>query len=256
MVLSIRKSPTLRKLAGYGVYLYLRLVRGTCRVTVAPDGRPHDILHLTPAICAMWHGQHFLAPYLRPAGLPTDVMISRSADGEINAVAARAFGLGLIRASGARRPSDIVRKGGTKGFRQALNALANGRSVALTADIPKGPARVAGTGIVLLAQISGRPIVAMAVATSRRKTMNSWDRASLNLPFGRMAMVYGDPIHVPAELDKDGIEDWRQTVQESLNDVTRRAYAIVDGEGRTAGKDRGQAGAAPEPRGKSGTPAA
>ena len=236
----IRKNATLRKMAGYGVYLYLRLVRGTCRLTIKPDGRPHDIMHLAPAICAMWHGQHFLAPYLRPPGLPTDVMISRSADGEINAVAARAFGLGLIRASGARRTADIMRKGGTKGFREALAALAEGRNVAMTADIPKGPARMAGAGIVLLARTSGRPIVPMAVATSRRRTMNSWDRASLNLPFGRMAMVYGDPIHVPADIDKAGIEIFRQTVEESLNDVTRRAYAIVDGTCPTIGEDRGR----------------
>ena len=67
----------------------------------------------------------------------------------------------------------------------------------MTADVPK-IARVCGEGIVTLARLSGRPIVPVAVVTSRRIDFESWDRASLGLPFGRGAMVLGEPIRVAA----------------------------------------------------------
>ncbi len=229
MLLKIRKSPLLQKIAGYGVAYYLRFVRMTCRLTIDPPTGRDGLWSMAPVISAMWHGQHFLAPYLPPPGYKAVAMISRSADGEINATAARAFGHGVIRASGAKFGSDINRKGGATGFREALRALKSGQSVGLTADIPKGQARIAGPGIVTLAQVSGRPIVPMGMATSRRRTMNSWDKASLNLPFGRMVLVYGEPIHIPRRISEAEMEQWRQTVADGLNAVTERAYALADG---------------------------
>ena len=71
-----------------------------------------------------------------------------------------------------------------------LDALADGYSMALTADVPK-VSRVAGLGIVMLARASGRPIYPVAVATSRRIELDNWDRTAINLPFGRGAIVVG-----------------------------------------------------------------
>ena len=43
-------------------------------------------------------------------------------------------------------------------------------------------------GIVTLARLSGRPIVPVALATSRRKVLEkTWDKTTINLPFGRGA---------------------------------------------------------------------
>ncbi len=69
-----------------------------------------------------------------------------------------------------------------------LEALAEGYNMAMTADVPK-VSRVAGRGIILLARKSGRPIFPFALATSRFKRLDNWDRSSINLPFGRGAMV-------------------------------------------------------------------
>ena len=66
----------------------------------------------------------------------------------------------------------------------------------MTADVPK-VSRVAGLGIVKLAQMSGRPIYPVAVATRRRIVLDNWDRTTINLPFSRGAGVAGAPIHVP-----------------------------------------------------------
>jgi hypothetical protein len=55
----------------------------------------------------------------------------------------------------------------------------------MIADISKGESRQAGEGIVRLAKISGRPIVPVALATSRRNVLErTWDKTTINLPFG------------------------------------------------------------------------
>ena len=74
-----------------------------------------------------------------------------------------------------------------------LQTLEDGCNVATTADVPKC-ARVAGLGIIMLARESGRPILPFAMATSRFKRLNNWDRSVINLPFGRGAMVRSTPI--------------------------------------------------------------
>jgi lysophospholipid acyltransferase (LPLAT)-like uncharacterized protein len=159
----------------------------------------------------------------------TKVLISRHRDGEINARAAQRLDVGVIRGSGAH-DSDLLRKGGAPAFLKMLAALKDGHNVAMTADVPK-VARVAGLGVVKLAQHSGRPIYAVAIASSRRMELDNWDRTAVNLPFSRLALVAGEPIEVRPEADEAELEAARQLVEGELNRVTRRAYEIADSTG-------------------------
>lgn len=207
---------------------YLRLVRSTSRLIVDPPDMYERLYDSWPFIAAMWHGQHFLAPFFRQGHEDVRVLISRHADGEINARAAARLGLGLVRGSGGRR-TKMLKKGGHIALRGLLRALDEGATVALTADVPKGPARQAGPGIVTLARISGRPIIPIAVATSNRYIFKkSWDEAALNLPFSRMALTIGEPVHVPADADPEAIAAGQAAVTRSLDAATERAYALVD----------------------------
>ena len=52
-----------------------------------------------------------------------------------------------------------------------------------------------------LAQHSGRPIYAVAMATSRRIELNDRDRSAVNLPFSRIAVAASEPIYVPSDAD-------------------------------------------------------
>jgi lysophospholipid acyltransferase (LPLAT)-like uncharacterized protein len=205
---------------------YLRLVWHTNRNIVEPADI-YDTVQL-PVIIAMWHGQHFLAPFIKPAKgtWPAKVLISRHRDGEINAIAAQRLGIGTIRGSGAHN-GEFHRKGGAAAFGEMVEGLEQGYSIALTADVPK-ISRVAGMGVVKLAQYSGRPIYAAALASSRRIQLNNWDRSAVNLPFGRVAMVAGEPIYVARDADAATLEAARRQVESELNRATARAYEIVD----------------------------
>jgi len=108
-----------------------------------------------------------------------------------------------------------------------LEALKDGYNVAMTADVPK-IARVAGLGVVKLAQHSGRPIYAVAMASSRRIELDNWDRTAINLPFGRIGVAASDAIFVAPDADREMLEAARQRVESELNRVTKRAYEIAD----------------------------
>jgi lysophospholipid acyltransferase (LPLAT)-like uncharacterized protein len=214
---------------GFLVAQYLRLVWWTCRLTLDPADLYESIEADQPIIVAMWHGQHFMVPFLR-RGHRVKVLISRHRDGEINAHAAERLGLFTIRGSGDHgRRFDL--KGGVAAFKSLFTALQEGYIVALTADVPK-VARVAGSGIVTLGRMSGRPIYATAVATSRRIVLDNWDRSAANLPFGRIAIVLRGPVRVPADADDATMEECRIAVERHLNEATARAYEIVDRKGR------------------------
>jgi lysophospholipid acyltransferase (LPLAT)-like uncharacterized protein len=206
---------------------YLRLVWKTSRFTIEPDGIYERLEGELPVILAMWHGQHFMAPLGMLPDRRVAVLISRSKDGEINAIAAQNLGLDLIRGSGAR-PGRMLYKGGVTAMREMIRTLEEGVSVALTADIPKR-ARVAGMGIVQLAAYSGRPIVPYAVATSFRLSANNWDRASLGLPFGKSGVVFEDAIVVPPDADEAARETARRQVETGLDRAHQRAFALVGG---------------------------
>src|ERR1700693_3099647 len=204
----------------------LRLVWKTSRFELDPPDRNEAVEPDLPMSLAIWHGQHFMTPFVKRAQHRVKVLISRHRDGEINAIAAERFGVETIGGSGdpGRRHD---RKGGVAAFREMLAALAQGYNVALTADVPK-VSRVAGLGIVILARESGRPILPVAVATSRRIELDNWDRSAINLPFSRGAIVGGDLIWVPADADEATLEIYRHRVGPGLNAPPAGAYTLVD----------------------------
>jgi len=222
---SLVTSPAFQEIVGTAGAWYLQVVWKTSRVILEPPDI-YDTVQ-TPAIVAFWHGQHFMAPFIRRGPHhPAKVLISRHRDGEINARAARRLGVGAIRGSGAHN-GELHRKGGAAAFREMLDALKKGYNVAVTADVPK-VARVVGLGVVKLAQHSGRPIYPVAITTSHRIELNNWDRSSVNLPFSRISMVAGTPMFVAADADDVALEAVRSRLESELNRVTARAVELAD----------------------------
>ena len=227
----LAQSPAVQKAIGILAAEFLRLVWWTNRLVLEPADFYEAVEPDLPIIVGMWHGQHFMTPFFS-RGHRVKVLISRHRDGEINAVAARRLGVEPIRGSGDHgRRFDL--KGGVAAFKTMLSALQDGYNVALTADVPK-VSQVAGQGIVLLGRLSGRPIYPVAVATSRRVTLKNWDRSAVNLPFGTIAIVVGEPVRVPSDADEAMLEECRVAVEQRLKQVTARAYAIVDRKDRHA----------------------
>jgi lysophospholipid acyltransferase (LPLAT)-like uncharacterized protein len=205
---------------------YLRLVWWTNRFSYEPVDVYDIVEPKMPAIFAFWHGQHFMTPFIKTkASHRAKVLISRHRDGEFNAIAAERLGIRTIRGSGDHGGA-FQRKGGVGAFREMVLALEDDWNVATTADVPKR-ARVVGLGVIMLARESGRPIMPFAMVTSRYIRLKNWDSSTINLPFGRGAVVGIEPIFVPPDADAATMEKFRLQVETYLNEATRRAYAAV-----------------------------
>lgn len=229
---TLRRSELVRRSLGYTLAGYLWSVARSTRFEMEPANIYEIAEAEMPIILTFWHGQHFLAPFIMKSHHRAKVLISRHADADINAIAAEVLGVGTIRGSGATNARDFHRKNAVGAMREMIDALAEGTNVALTADVPK-ISRVAGLGVVTLARYSGRPIYPIAIATNRRIVAKSWDRASIDLPFGSGGAVAAEPIRVAPDADDAEIEAARKLVQERLNAATVRAEKLA---GRAIGK--------------------
>ena len=226
MLRNVLRSRWVQRAVGSLVAEFLRLVWLTNKFSYDPVDVYDVVEPQMPVIFAFWHGQHFMTPFIKTKpGHRGKVLISRHSDGEFNAIAAERLGIGTIRGSGDHG-SAFHRKGGVGAFKEMVRALEENYNVALTADVPKR-ARVAGLGIIMLARESGRPIMPFAMATSRFIRLDNWDRTTINLPFGRGALVGGEIIVVPPDADGEAMERMRAQLEATLSDATRRAYAQV-----------------------------
>lgn len=230
-----RKPKLLHNAIGSLLARYIRFVDRTSLQTVHTTERFDEHSHNHPCIVTMWHGQFMLLPLIKQPGFEADVMLARHRDAELMGAVLHQFGMKLIRGAGAGgRGKD---KGGAHAFRAAVQTLREGRSIAMTADVPGSEARQAGLGVVMVARQTGRPIVPMAIATSRYIAFNTWSRMTINLPWGRLGFAVGTPVHVPRTADPDNLEPYRQAVEDSLNAATALAYerAGADLAGATPG---------------------
>ncbi len=206
---------------------YAKTVYRTGRFSNEPENLTEHLTKIDPVIFAVWHGQHMLCPLMWPHHRTIEVLLSGHKSAEFAAVATEKLGAKVIRGSGSGQRKTQLEKGGSRSLRQMLRALKRGSFIASVVDVPVGPSRRAGPGIIKLAQISGTPIVPMAVTTKYRIVLHSWSRFAINLPFSRGSIVLGEEIMVPRDADEITLENKRQQLEDSLNAVTVRADTLV-----------------------------
>jgi len=180
-----------------------------------------------PFIVAFWHNRLAMMPACWPSRQPFHMLISSHPDGRLIANTVGHFGISAVAGSSTR--------GGGEALRTLVRHLKNSESVGITPDGPRGPRMHAGDGAIMLARLSGVPIVPAAVSVSHRIVLNTWDRLIVPLPFGRGAMVWGDPITVPRDGDDAAVAALRQQLEADLNRVSAEADALVGHSAMTQG---------------------
>ncbi|MGI9405238.1 MAG: glycosyltransferase N-terminal domain-containing protein [Hyphomicrobiaceae bacterium] len=214
-----------RQIAASALTRYLRFVGRTSTVVAEPADYATIAEDNQPVIYAFWHGQFMLIPLIRPQNVSTGVMVARHDDADALGAMLEDFDLTLIRGAGAgARKRD---RGGATALRTSLTALGNGTSIAMTADIPPGPARKVGAGLIAIARLSGRPVIPGAVASSRFRAFNTWSRLTVNLPFSKIGVAAGEPVLVPRDAGEAECEAIRRKIETELNRLTGHAYALV-----------------------------
>jgi lysophospholipid acyltransferase (LPLAT)-like uncharacterized protein len=172
-----------------------------------------------PFLGCFWHGRMLLMPFIWSSERPFAMLISRHPDGQFIARTIAHFGIDAIAGSSS--------SGGGDALRSIVKTLKSGISVGITPDGPRGPRMRASIGAIHAARLARVALVPVAVATSRRFVLDSWDRFIVALPFGRGAFVWGRPIHIPVDADADAIESLRRDFENELNRVSAEADRLV-----------------------------
>jgi lysophospholipid acyltransferase (LPLAT)-like uncharacterized protein len=166
-------------------------------------------------IYVFWHENILLPLYLRGHS-NISMLLSRHADANILDRVARMMGFGVVRGSTFR--------GGSVALRELAERAAVG-SLTITPDGPRGPRRRLAPGCVFLASTLGIPIVAMGLGYDRPYRFGTWDRFALPRPWSRARGIVSRAIHVPRDLDRDGIEVHRQGIETLLTHLSDGAEA-------------------------------
>jgi lysophospholipid acyltransferase (LPLAT)-like uncharacterized protein len=187
----------------------------------APDGGK--------VIGCIWHGRFSLIHKMWSFG-PTvpkaKMLISQSREGGIVAHTSRTVGAEVIRGSAAKRGRA---KGGAEALRAMARHIEGGGVIAMTPDGPRGPRMRVKKATVQLAKLAGAPMLAIAWATSNRIVFGkSWDHFVLPLPFGRGALIWGNPIAPPSpDADDAQVEAVRARFEAEMNRIAAEADRIA-----------------------------
>jgi len=216
-----------RAAAAWAVWLASGALWRTCRV-IGVAGEHHvDALIETgkPFITCYWHEmQVFLAYYFvqlkRRRGLNTGFLISPSADGDIGAQVAQRWGTPVVRGSSTRTGARALKDCYEAVMRQDL-------VLAVPGDGPRGPRHELKHGAVMLAQLTGAPIVPFAYAASSAWRLNSWDRFLIPKPFSRIGIALGAPHRVEKRVSMEDQQRETAVLQEAMQATLIHAETMV-----------------------------
>ncbi|MEM9382035.1 MAG: lysophospholipid acyltransferase family protein [Planctomycetota bacterium] len=162
--------------------------------------RVHGEEHLEPLleggrrfIPCVWHQRQLMAVAymrrLRVRGVTPGALVSPSKDGELAARVLGSLGVRAVRGSG--------RRSGAQALRDMYLAIQEGDVSPLIApDGSTGPPHEFKPGAIMLARLSGSPVVPMSYSCSAGIKLRTWDRLLVPLPFARIEYAIGEPIQL------------------------------------------------------------
>ncbi len=169
-------------------------------------------------ILAFWHSRWVMMPWVNPEGSLV-VLHSRHRDSRMLGRMTSRFGIEQAWGS--------TTAGGAIGVRQLLRRIREGNDLVLTPDGPRGPRRRCQAGVIATARLSGKPIIPVAFSAHPASRLGSWDRTLVPWPFGRGLYLYGEPLCVPRDANKEEQERLRVELEVVLNRLTDQADAEV-----------------------------
>ena len=202
------------KFYGLLVYYIIMLIKLTLKIEIIGKENMDDD---KPYVLALWHNKVVstvlaLGFIKKRAGLA-----SPSADGELISVPLEKLGYRMIRGSSG--------KDSVKGLVQLIRAVKEGYTIGTPLDGPKGPRFEAKQGMIYVAQKSGKPMIFMGAAYSKKWVLSkTWDKCQIPKPFSKVVCVISEPFAIP----KDGeMDTYQKIVEKKLNDINEVAENII-----------------------------
>ena len=134
--------------------------------------RLHTPEDFRPGVLGLWH-RDLLASCAAFKDKGVHILVSKSDDGEILALATTSLGFEVTRGSDTEGPLNV---------RHILRSLRAGRFAGMALDGPRGPALEVKPGSKWLAESSGTPLWHIVPHYGAHITLNTWDKFVVPLP--------------------------------------------------------------------------
>lgn len=206
-------------LAAAAAHSVTRLFDSTWRLNLEDAADTLAAIGNRQVIFSLWHNRLLLAPpsyrkffLARQPHRRLAALVSASKDGAILARVMEHHGIQPVLGSSSRR--------GAQALRELTSWAKRGYDFAITPDGPRGPRYEVQPGAVMLAQITGLPIVPASATVGWKKEFSSWDAFKLPLPFSCCQIRIGEMVHVSRGADEIEREAARRTLQERMDALT------------------------------------
>jgi lysophospholipid acyltransferase (LPLAT)-like uncharacterized protein len=189
--------------------LIVKVISSTYRIKIVnPEIELNVIKKGQVPIYASWHQRFFPGITLFSTRRPISIMVSQSRDGEIISKIIRALGWHPVRGSSSR--------GGKEALKELYKLMDKGYKIAHIVDGPKGPHGIVKPGLLLIAQITGMPIIPTISSAEKKWVFNSWDHFIVPKPFSRVIISFEDEIYVPKNVQGPAFEEKRFFIEHTF----------------------------------------
>jgi len=146
-------------------YLCIRFLRASMRIRFIHEDRINELYKYKKQriIYCFWHDRLLMMPFIT-AAKGVKILISQHKDGEYISRICSLFGYGSVRGSSTR--------GGSLALRRMTKYINSGWNGAITPDGPRGPRHIVKEGAVILASLTGAPLIPVSFSSSKKKTFH------------------------------------------------------------------------------------
>lgn len=160
------------------------------------------------AVFIFWHSKMLIGWRLF-RGKRYAAMVSQSKDGEILSSLLRTWKYRVFRGSGS--------KGGKEAVEEIVASLKNNKSVVITPDGPRGPAKEIKNGALIIANRTGLPVIPVSITYSKSKVLErSWDKFEIPLPFSKCEVTFGDEFYYKEYLDETELAKLKEALAKQM----------------------------------------
>ncbi len=209
-----------QRLGALVIFIALRLLLFTVRCRLRAPSEFFAPQAPAPVIFCIWHNRlgtciKVLDVHRRPhnRGAGMIALVSASKDGAFLSGILEWFDVQPVRGSSSRR--------GAQALLELTTWAKRGYDLTITPDGPRGPCYQIQDGITSLAQVTGLPIVPVALNLNWKIRVKSWDKFQIPLPFARCEVCVGPSVRVPANASDAEREVLRRQLEADLRAITR-----------------------------------
>ena len=178
----IIKNYFIQQLLALFSVIYIKLVALTSSIIIKNIETPQYFWkNNRPFILAFWHSQLMMISYCWKSKNKINILASGHSDGRFGAIVGKYFKLNNIPTSSNEKSISL---------KPVFTLLKNSQYIGITPDGPRGPNQKVSNGIIKISKATQVPIIPIGFASSKYRTLNSWDSFLITNLFLRV-LLYG-----------------------------------------------------------------